>query len=200
MLGVGLAMTGPGAGIAASESSAFRVIAHRGASAHAPENTLPAFRKALALGAREVELDVQLSRDRVPVLFHDKRLGKKTNLEGAVRDHTAADLTRADIGSWFDRERGADETYAGTRLITLDELFAALGDQVVYHVELKGKSPALPALVLERVRRFGLERDVFFTSFSREQLLRVRRLDSREPATTSGRATIAAVLEPLPRR
>ncbi len=53
----------------------FHVIAHRGASAYAPENTLPAFRRALVLGAFEVELDVQLSRDDVVVLFHDATLG-----------------------------------------------------------------------------------------------------------------------------
>ena len=67
----------------------FRVIAHRGASAYAPENTLPAFERALELGASEVELDVQLSRDGALVLFHDRTLDGKTNLSGAVRDHTA---------------------------------------------------------------------------------------------------------------
>ena len=60
----------------------FHVIAHRGASADAPENTLPAFARALALGVVEVELDVQLSRDGVPVLFHDGTLDAKTPLRG----------------------------------------------------------------------------------------------------------------------
>ena len=58
---------------------------HRGASGDAPENTLPAFRRALELGAFEVELDVQLSRDNVVVLFHDPRLDRKTDGSGAVR-------------------------------------------------------------------------------------------------------------------
>ena len=98
------------AGGAAAESLAslprpFHVIAHRGASAEAPENTLPAFERALALGVVEVELDVQLSRDGVPVLFHDRTLDEKTPLRGPVRDHSAQELTRADVGSWFDRAR-----------------------------------------------------------------------------------------------
>ncbi len=83
----------------------FRVIAHRGASAYAPENTLPAFERALEVGAAEVELDVQLSRDDVLVLFHDRTLDRKTNLTGRVRDHAADALRGADIGSWFDDQR-----------------------------------------------------------------------------------------------
>ena len=70
----------------------FHVIAHRGVSAEAPENTLPAFERALEIGVVEVELDAQLSRDGVPVLFHDGTLDAKTPLRGRVRDHAAEDL------------------------------------------------------------------------------------------------------------
>ena len=72
----------------------FRVIAHRGASAHAPENTLPAFRRALVLGAREIELDVRFSADEEIIVFHDDSLDAKTNRKGRVRHHKAATLRR----------------------------------------------------------------------------------------------------------
>ena len=70
-------------------STPFHVIAHRGASAYAPENTLPAFLIARELGAYEVELDVMLSSDDVVMLFHDKEMDEKTNRTGVARDYTA---------------------------------------------------------------------------------------------------------------
>lgn len=162
----------------------FRVIAHRGASGHAPENTLPAFRRALELGAFEVELDVQLSRDGVPILFHDSTLDVKTNLEGPVRAHHASTLRAAEIGSWFDREHPElPRKFAGTRLIALEDLFAAFGAELYYHVEIKGPEEAMPRLLLERAAARGLERRVTVTSFSPEQLERVRALD---PAIATG--------------
>jgi glycerophosphoryl diester phosphodiesterase len=75
------------------------VIAHRGASGHAPENTLKAFRVAAEMGADAIELDVRLSADGVPVVIHDRRLNRTTNLRGRVRAMTAAALGRADAGA-----------------------------------------------------------------------------------------------------
>ncbi len=160
----------------------FRVIAHRGASAYAPENTLPAFERALEVGAAEVELDVQLSRDDVLVLFHDRTLDRKTNLSGRVRDHTADALRGADIGSWFDDQHPAvEERFAGTGLATLDDLFERFGDRLHYHVEIKSSEEALPRLLLERIAAFGLGERVIVTSFRNDALRRVRALDERVP-------------------
>jgi glycerophosphoryl diester phosphodiesterase len=160
----------------------FRVIAHRGASAYAPENTLPAFERALEVGASEVELDVQLSRDGALVLFHDRTLDGKTNLTGAVRNHTADALRSADIGSWFDAQHpGIEERFAGTGLATLDELFERFGAQLHYHVEIKTSEEAVPALLLARVAAFGLADRVIVSSFRDDQLRRVRALDQRIP-------------------
>lgn len=153
----------------------FRIIAHRGASARAPENTLPAFERALALGAVEVELDVRRSRDGVLFLFHDENLDEKTNASGPFAERSAAELRRVDIGSWFDREQPQPgERFAGTGLITLRELFARFGEQLFYHVEIKGEEVEISRQVADLVREFGLERRVMVTSFSLDQLLRVR--------------------------
>jgi len=80
------------------------VIAHRGASGNAPENTMAAFRKAVALGATFIETDLQLSRDARFVAIHDATVNRTTNGQGAVHDMTLAELRRLDAGSWFGSE------------------------------------------------------------------------------------------------
>ncbi|MFF9812877.1 glycerophosphodiester phosphodiesterase [Streptomyces sp. NPDC014006] len=97
------------------------VIAHRGASAYAPENTLPAIDKAAALGLRWVENDVQRTKDGKLVVIHDDSLKRTTNVEELypdrapwkVKDFTAAEIARLDAGSWFGPE------FSGTRVPTL---------------------------------------------------------------------------------
>lgn len=107
-------------------------IAHRGASGHAPENTLAAFRRAMAMGATFIETDLHLSRDAHFVAIHDETLDRTTNGRGAVHDHTLAELRRLDAGSWFGSE------FAGERIPTLTEIleFAKRHD-VVFYLELK---------------------------------------------------------------
>src|SRR5215212_8361264 len=79
------------------------VIAHRGASGLAPENTLAAFKLAMALGADGVEMDVQLSADNRAVVIHDARVNRTTNAAGFVENFTADHLAGMDAGAWFDR-------------------------------------------------------------------------------------------------
>jgi glycerophosphoryl diester phosphodiesterase len=156
----------------------FHVIAHRGASAEAPENTLPAFERALSRGVRSVELDVQLSRDGVVVLFHDDTLDEKTDLSGRVADHDAAALAAAEIGRWFDASHpGASRSFAGTRLTTLARVFARFGAAFHYHVEIKSDEPDLPARILELADAHDLRRHLTLTSFRLEPLRRARALD-----------------------
>ena len=135
-------------------TGSFQVIAHRGASAYAPENTRPAFQRAAQLGIRHVELDVGISADGALVLFHDSTLDEKTNLGGPLSQHSLADLEAADIGSWFDREHPEiTQQYAGTGLLALDDLFREFGDGFHYHVEIKGAEPEIPHRLLESIRR-----------------------------------------------
>jgi glycerophosphoryl diester phosphodiesterase len=108
------------------------VIAHRGASGHAPENTLAAFKRAVALGASFIETDLHLSRDAHFVAIHDETVNRTTNGQGKVHDMTLADLRRLDAGSWFGSE------FTGERIPTLDEIleFSKRND-VVFYLELK---------------------------------------------------------------
>ena len=108
------------------------IIAHRGASGHAPENTLAAFRKAVALGVSFIETDLHLSRDAHFVALHDDTVDRTTNGKGSVHELTLAELRRLDAGTWFGSE------FTGERIPTLEEIleFAKKND-VVFYLEIK---------------------------------------------------------------
>ncbi len=113
------------------------VIGHRGAAAHAPENTLASFRAAAALGCRMVEFDVRLSADGVPVVFHDDSLERTTDGAGAVAACPLAGLRRLDAGRWF------APAFAGEPIPTLAEalvLCAGLG--LAVNIEIKPEAGA----------------------------------------------------------
>lgn len=146
-----------------------QVIAHRGASAEAPENTLAAFRRALAIGVDGVELDAHLSADGVPVVIHDPLLERTTDGHGLVRDHPLAALRRLDAGRRF------AEQFAGERIPTLAEALDALR-RVRVIVEIKNGPvyyPAIAARVLAAVAEAG-HRAVTISSFDHHVLLEVR--------------------------
>ena len=172
----------------------FRVIAHRGASAHAPENTLPAFESAVAQGAREVELDVRFSADEEIIVFHDDTLDRKTNHGGRVRHHTAATLRRVDVGSWFDRRHpDGDRIFAGTPVVSLDQVLGALGGSVHYHIEIKGFEDWLPLRVLQEVDKYGVTVQATVTSFSMRPLVQMRKLREDLPLCFLLRDAVDAV-------
>lgn len=105
-----------------TESAIPSVIAHRGASGTAPENTLAAMRKASELGARWVEFDVMLCADGVPILMHDDDLSRTTNGTGPVADMPLAEIRKLDAGGWF----GAG--FAGERVPTVRQAVALLAE------------------------------------------------------------------------
>jgi glycerophosphoryl diester phosphodiesterase len=145
------------------------VIAHRGASGTRPENTLVAFRRAEALGAHMIELDVQLSRDGEVVVMHDDTLERTTDGRGALVTHTLAELRRLDAGRWF------GEPFAGERIPTLAEVLNEI--RLPINVELKaGGGPGLEARTLAVVRSAGALGRVIFSSFDPDALLRLRTL------------------------
>jgi glycerophosphoryl diester phosphodiesterase len=109
-----------------------RIIAHRGASAEAPENTLAAFRRALELGVGMIELDVQLTADRVPVVIHDASLSRTTDGEGKVSSLRLADLGAISAGAWY------HERYRSERIPTLAEVCQLVAGRAEINAEIKG--------------------------------------------------------------
>jgi glycerophosphoryl diester phosphodiesterase len=107
------------------------VIAHRGASGSAPENTLAAFAAALAVGADMVELDVHLSRDGEVMVIHNDSVDRRTNGTGMVADMTRAELQRLDAGSWF------SERFGGEPIPALEEVLSLAKGRLRVNVEIK---------------------------------------------------------------
>jgi glycerophosphoryl diester phosphodiesterase len=168
------------------------VIAHRGASGHAPENTLAAFRKAIALGATFIETDLQLSRDARFLAIHDDTVDRTTNGRGAVRDLTLADLRRLDAGSWFGSE------YAGERMPTLEEIldFAKKND-VVFYLEIKpGGSWGGEHALIGALRESGEIARTVILSFDSAILATIRQI---EPTVMTGLLFEGQIEAPLER-
>lgn len=122
---------------------AFTLIAHRGFSSRAPENTLAAFDLALSAGFDNFELDAQLTADGIPVVIHDATLDRTTDGRGHVAKTTLNEIRRLDAGSWF----GGDDSFAGERVPTLHEVLTRYAGNAHIHLELKSAEPELPAKV-----------------------------------------------------
>jgi glycerophosphoryl diester phosphodiesterase len=149
------------------------ILAHRGASAHAPENTLAAFKLALEQGAHGVELDAKLSADGEVVIIHDPSVNRTTNGQGQVSQLDLTALRELDAGSFF------SDQFKGEKIPTLAEVFETIGKRAIINVELTNyKTPrdGLAHKVCELVRRFELQDSVLFSSFLPSNLARTRSL------------------------
>ena len=160
-------------------ASPFHIIAHRGASGYAPENTMASFRRAVDLGATEVETDVAFTRDRELLLFHDETLERTTDGSGLPEDHTLTQLLELDAGSWHDPRLNWDRDYAGEKLITLGQLFDAFGKTLIYHVELKKPMAGLVEAVVDCIHKHDLAERVYLFSIQDEDGL--KRAKAMEP-------------------
>ncbi len=149
------------------------VFAHRGACAHAPENTLASFELALAQGTDAVELDAKLSADGHVVVFHDPTLDRTTDGTGRLARKKLADLRALDAGSFFSAK------YRGEKIPLLEEVFEAVGNKLLINVELTNYTTPRDQLVdrvCELVKKCGLEQRVLFSSFLSSNLNRARQL------------------------
>ncbi|MEO0604356.1 MAG: glycerophosphodiester phosphodiesterase family protein [Myxococcota bacterium] len=145
------------------------VVAHRGFSHAAPENTLAAFRMARDLGVM-IELDVTLAESGEVVCIHDDDLDRTTDGSGPVAHATHSEIRRLDAGSWF------GEAFAGERVPTLDAVFAEIDARTVIDIELKttDAKQALAGAVVDAIRRAGRVDSVFVSSFDPFLLEQVR--------------------------
>jgi glycerophosphoryl diester phosphodiesterase len=138
------------------------IFAHRGSSAHAPENTLAAFKLALTQQADAIELDVKLSADGQVIVIHDSTVDRTTNGHGKVEDMTLAALKALDAGSF----RGAE--FAGEKIPTLEEVFEAVGKRMFINIELKNhrmRGEDLVETVCMLVKKHQMQKHVMFSSF-----------------------------------
>jgi len=166
-------------------------IAHRGASGHAPENTMAAFERCIELGATAIETDVQMTSDGSLVLIHDESLARTAGSPKLVKDVTLEELRRLDAGSWF------DPAFRGERVPTLRELLELVKPySLLLNLELKNgvvPYPGLEEAVVEEIRRFGMSDRVILSSFNHYSLVKCKRL---APEVRTGILYMEGLYEP----
>jgi glycerophosphoryl diester phosphodiesterase len=140
-------------------------IAHRGCAGEAPENTIPAFERALSQGAGVLESDLHLTGDGIPVLIHDAVVDRVTDASGAVADFSAEALRRFDAGYHFSPDGGQTHPYRnqGARIPSLEEAFLQFPD-ARFNLELKVPSPGLITATLDLVAKYRREAITLLTA------------------------------------
>lgn len=176
-------------GIAETDNLGPRVeiSAHRGSSLLAPENTLAAFRQAVADGTDYIEFDVQLTRDGVVVVNHDADLMRLAGDPRVITRSTYAELREVDVGSWFGSE------FADERLPTLDEVIEVVDGRARLLVEIKSYAadgPRLVAEVVETLRAAGMTDSAAIMSLVYDEVREARRLAPEIPAGFAASASI----------
>ena len=167
-----------------------RIIAHRGASSTHPENTLAAFDAAVAEGCDGIELDLQLSRDGIPVVYHDRTLRKIGGCATTVHQTRWAEIATLDAGGWL------DPRHVGQRVPSLDDVLDRYARQVWLLLELKVRPRdkqaaahlALADALVRRLRRRRLKRRVMVLCFDLDTLQRVTTLTPEIPTALNLKA------------
>lgn len=154
----------------------FFVIAHRGASGSAPENTVAALQRALDAGAQMVEIDVQFTKDRQQIVFHDAVLGRTTNGHGQVANTDYATIRSLDAGSWF------HPTFSGEHVPLLDTVLPLLRDRAYVNIELKPIKDRATAVeditaLTHTILRHDYQPYMVFSSFDHDALRIVKEID-----------------------
>jgi glycerophosphoryl diester phosphodiesterase len=140
------------------------ITSHRGAGFLEPENTLRAIRRAIELGADQVEFDVQLTQDGVLVLMHDETIDRTTNGKGKIRELTLREIRQLDAGQ-------------GEQVPTLEEVLTLTDGKITPQIELKG--PDTAAAVVRVIEAAGKIDEAIVTSFLHQQLVEARRLSAQ---------------------
>lgn len=144
-------------------NASVQLIAHRGASAYAPENTISSIEKALEYQSAYIEIDVHMTSDGEVVAIHDSTIDRTSNGSGNVSDHTLAELKQMDFGSWF------GDPFKGEEIPTLEEVLKAINRKAVLIIELKSggdKYKDIEKKIVGKIKKMGLESHVILKSFS----------------------------------
>ena len=153
------------------------VTAHRGYSAAAPENTLPAFQLAIDQGCEWAELDVQMTRDGVVMVTHDTSLRRCTGRNENIYDLTYNEVRKLDAGRWFGQK------YTGAKVPTLEEVLDLCKGKIQLNIEIKpnAATPELEAETIRIIREKGFAQDCTITSQSYEKPLQGQGAGTGDP-------------------
>lgn len=151
-----------------------KILAHRGASAYCPENTMAAFKKAIMLSADGLELDVHLTKDNELVVIHDFSLDRTTNGHGYIRNTSYSDIKNLDAGSWF------NSNYSKLKIPLLKEVFSLINDKhFTINVELKAGNryyPNIEEILLEEISKTKC--NIIISSFDHYALKNIKEKNS----------------------
>ncbi|PID56328.1 hypothetical protein CSB45_11615 [candidate division KSB3 bacterium] len=167
----------------------FKVIAHRGASGYAPENTLASFEKGLDLGADMLELDIHMSKDSELVVIHDATLERTTNGSGYIKNYSLKELKQFDASKGFD-------AYRGERIPSLQEVFDLAKKRAAFAIEIKNCPILYPDIeknLVHLIEQNDLVDDALVITFYHPSLKEITRLN---PDIQTGILYTAALIEP----
>ena len=154
----------------------YKIIAHRGANLFAPQNTLPAFKKAIELGADGLETDVHLTKDGQAVICHNYSIDATSNGFGKITDRTLRELKSHDFGRYFSKH------FKGTTLPSLDEFLVLCKNEAVKVMNIELKRPLVKgSLIVEKtieaVNEHGLLSKLLISSFDHNLLIRAKEIE-----------------------
>ncbi|MBB6449926.1 glycerophosphoryl diester phosphodiesterase [Geomicrobium halophilum] len=160
-------------------------VAHRGASGHAPEHTLPAYVLGEKLNGDYIEIDLQMTSDGTLIAMHDESVDRTTDGTGLVENMTLEEIKQLDAGSWFNAsnpEKSKDE-YVGVEVPTLEEIFRAFGSDSNYYIETKSPelNPGMEEELLRLLDNYDLSNNTIIQSFSSDSLELIRSMDPSLP-------------------
>ncbi|HWI50813.1 MAG TPA: glycerophosphodiester phosphodiesterase [Symbiobacteriaceae bacterium] len=174
------------------------VLAHQGASAYAPTNTIQSFQLGMDQGADIIETDVHMTKDGVIVVSHDETIDRMTNGSGYIKSMTLAELRQYDFGYKFSPDGGKTFPYRGkgVTIPTLAEVFEKFPG-VRVNIELKQSDPAIEEAVWDVIAKHDMERKVLINSFISEPMQRWAKLSELQfpDAVTATGATKANMIE-----
>lgn len=158
-----------------------RNIAHRGFSGKYPENTMLAFEKAIELNVDMIELDITLSKDKIPVVIHDDTLERTTNGKGKVKNTLFNKLKMLDAGSWMHRK------YLDEKIPSLEEVLALIKQSKVHlNIEIKSSAfekklsdSSIEVQTIRLIKKYKLFHQIVISSFEPKILLRLRKLSAK---------------------
>ncbi len=153
------------------------IMAHRGDSASAPENTLLSMERAVEVGVDVLETDARMTRDREIVLFHDETLERTTGVTGRVGDYTLEELKQMDAGWSFSPDGGRTYPFRGQGLtiVTLREAFERF-PEMKFNIDIKDRDSRAPRVLAEIIAEYDRGDSVIVGSFHDAQVVAFRRL------------------------
>ncbi|RKD24673.1 hypothetical protein BEP19_06340 [Ammoniphilus oxalaticus] len=153
------------------------IFAHRGAAHLLPENTLPAFRRAIQLGANGLEFDVHLTKDGHPVVIHDEKVNRTTNGRGLVKRFTLKELQQLSAGAWF------HPRYSHIKIPTLEDILKKVVHfPTLLNIEMKNtliRYDGIEQTIIKLIQKYQLQQQVILSSFNPKSIKKIASLDDQ---------------------